>query len=129
MLAVSLIAVALVPALRLMRNSFKIGRDIENRGLLVNYCVSKLEEQIPLLNTNWASGAANGNLAADGYSHVRYEIAHSDAAADGGIPDRLMAIVVTVWDDSNGNTSLDSDESQVTMRTKISKLSTYPGAS
>lgn len=123
--ATVLIGAALVPALKLMRDGMKVGRETETRNLLAIYCDGELERQLALAGATWTSGTPTGDFAADGYANIRYSAQVSDSPADGGISDRLMAISVTVWDDEDGDTILDASEPSVVMRSKTSKLASY----
>jgi hypothetical protein len=73
----------------------------------------------------WTTGTTTGNFSADGYSTVRYIATRSDAPANGGLTNQLMHIQVTVYDDANGNSTLDASELAVRYRTKVAKLATY----
>lgn len=128
MLATSLTALALVPALRLIRQGIKISGELETRQLTTTYCVSKLEEQLCVSAASWEQHVLTGNFADDGYSALRYRVTTSDAAIDGGIPDQLMAVTVIVWEDGNNNGLPDGGELQTTMRSKIAKMTTYQNA-
>lgn len=125
MLATALTALALVPTLNLIRKGIKISSELETRQLTTTYCVSKLEEQLCLAAVNWNSTTSTGNFLSDGYSSLRYQVVTSDAAVDGGITDQLMSVTVVVWEDTDGDSTLDSDELQTSMRSKIAKMTTY----
>ena len=120
-----LLAVALVPALGLIRDSVEVSRQMDTRNLLTTFCVSKLEQHLALTSAAWDTTTVTGTLAAEGYANLRFRVDRSDAALDGGIPDRLMAITVTVWDDADGNAALDSGERSTTFGSKTAKLATY----
>jgi len=123
--ASTLTAVALVPALKLMGESMTLSREVETRNLLTTLCVSKLEEQLARTAVNWTTGTEAGDFAAQGIAGVRYETTRSENVAQGGIPDQLMALQVTVWRDANNDAALGASELQVTMRSKIAKLLQY----
>ena len=125
LIASALIAIALVPALRLMGNSLRIGSDLEDKELLTTFCTSKLEEHLALVSIDWLSGTYTGNFSAEGYATLRFSVTRSDAAADGGITDQLMAVVATTWADLDGDGSLDSDEPSVEFGSKVAKLASY----
>jgi len=125
MLATSLTAMALVPALRLIKQGLKISGELETRHLTTTYCISKLEEQLCVAAATWSSATLNGNFSADGYSQLRYRVISSDTAPSGGIPDQLMAVSVVVWEDTDSDSNPDSTELQTTMSSKIAKMTTY----
>ena len=125
-LALVLVAGTLVPALRLMRQALEQSRAIEQRNLIVSLAMSKLEERLAITSHNWSTGTVSGDFSSQGYSDLRYTVTHSDAATAGGLPNRLMALECTVWQDANGNAQRDSGESYVVFASKISKLAGYP---
>jgi len=125
LLASMLMAVVLVPALRLMRDALSTSRELEQRELLTTFCTSKIEEYLARISAYWQTGTFEGTFTAEGYSHLRYSVNCSDAVGDGGMTNQLMAIVVTTWDDVNGNGMRDTDESAVTLASKVAKLMTY----
>jgi hypothetical protein len=127
--AATIIAVALVPALRMMRDSLKVSRDIETAELMTTLAVSKLEEQMALSSATWSLAAETGNYASLGRSDVRFDVTKTDADGAGGVPDALMVLTVTVWSDKNGNAGKDGNEPGVTFATKISKLLGYQNQS
>ncbi len=124
-MAASLCAVALVPALKLMGESLTLGREVETRNLLTTLGVSKLEQQLARSAASWTSTNETGSFAAEGFAAVRYQLTCSDLASDGGLPDQLMAVRVVVWEDADGDAACDSDELQLSFRSKIAKLALY----
>ena len=115
----------LVPTLVAVRDAMAISRELNRRNLLANYAVSILEEQTATAATNWVNETITGNFAADGYPSVRYTCTKSDDPGDGGIVNQVMSIDVTVFDDENGNSTLDADELNETYRTKVAKMNSY----
>jgi hypothetical protein len=124
-LAASLCATALVPALALIRDSMTLAETIDKRHLLTLYGVAKMEEQLSVVAATWGQGTTSGDFAAEGHPNLRFIVNSSDDAADGGIADRLMNVSVTIYCDDNGNDSLDSSELQTVLTTKIAKLMSY----
>ena len=124
--ASTIIATALVPALRMMRDSLEVSRGVEEADLMSTLCVDKLEEHLNKVAGTWDKTTASGNYAAlEGRSYLKFQVTKSDAVVDGGITDRLMAITAVVWNDANGNGSLDTNEKKVTFATKVSKFVSY----
>lgn len=123
--AVGLLAMTLVPALRLMRDAMDWGSDINERELIVTLCVSTLEENLAIVAQGWSETTSNGSFASEGYAELRYSMTASQQTSDGGMPDQLMAVSVTVWHDANNNDGLDTGESYTTMASKVAKLATY----
>jgi prepilin-type N-terminal cleavage/methylation domain-containing protein len=124
-LATALLAGTLAPALTVMRNAMSISRESARRALLANYAVEALEYAQGVTMQSWTTGTTTGNFASDGYPTLLYSVTRSDAPAGGGITGRLMHVQAVLWDDVNGNSTLDSSEIAVRMRTKVAKLTTY----
>ena len=133
--ATTIIAGTLVPALRMMRDSLSVSRNIELASQMSSYCVSLLEQQMVLTSASWdeSSGTwdqstSTGDYSADGYPSLRYQVERSDAPGDGGISGALMVIRCQVWDDRNGNGGRDAGEPQVNYSTKIGNFASYADA-
>lgn len=124
-LATALLAGTLAPALAVMRNAMAISRETTVRSLLANYAVQKLEEQTAVGIGSWTNGTFSGTFSADGHADVAFTVTRSDDPANGGITGSLMSVRVTVFEDVDTDSSPDSDEIQLTMRTKVAKLGTY----
>ena len=125
MLASAICASALVPALVILRDGLLAAEKIDTRHKLVIYGIQKMEEQMALVAASWTTGTSSGNYSADGYTSIRYTATRSDSGGSGGITNRLMNISVTIYNDDNGNSALDSGEPNTTFTTKVSKLATY----
>jgi hypothetical protein len=125
-LAVVLLATTLVPALTLMRRGLEYGRDVERRNAMMTLGTSTLEQYAAATMAVWTTGPVSGTYAAQGYAELRYDITRSDAAASGGILNRLMALQLTAWHDANNNSVRDAGESHVVLATKVSKVRGYP---
>ena len=124
--ASTIIATALVPALRMMRDSLEVSRSVEEADLMSTLCVDKLEEHLNKTAANWDKTTASGDFSAlEGRSYLKFRVTKSDAVPDGGIGNWLMAITAVVWNDVNGNGSLDGGEKKVTFATKVSKFVSY----
>ncbi len=125
MLATVLLAVALVPALRLVRDSLAWGREIQTREQLTTFSTSKLEEHLALIGADWQTGTYAGNFATEGEPTFRFLVSRSDSNGDGGIIDQLMAVTATTWQDIDGDGSLDSSEPSVVLGGKVAKTLSY----
>ncbi|MGI8982623.1 MAG: hypothetical protein ACR2FY_25605 [Pirellulaceae bacterium] len=124
--ASTIIATALVPALRMMRDSLEVSRSVEEADLMSTLCVDKLEEHMNKVAGDWNKTTASGDFTAlEGRSYLKFQVSKSDAVPDGGIGNRLMAITAVVWNDANGNGSLDGGEKKVSFATKVSKFVSY----
>jgi prepilin-type N-terminal cleavage/methylation domain-containing protein len=128
LMAGTVLAVVLVPALEVMRRSLEMARDVETVQMTTTLCVSKMEEQLALAAYGFTSATTNGNFSADGYASIRFTATRSDTTLSGGIPDRLMAITVTVWQDDNGNSALNAGEISTSLTTKVAKMAIYQTA-
>lgn len=123
--AATIIATTLVPALQIMGESLRISGDVETGALMTTVCVSRLEEEMARSAAAWDLTDTSGNYAALGHADVKYSVVKGDTVAEGGIPDALMAIIVTVWQDRDGDDLRDASEPSVIYGTKISKLRNY----
>jgi hypothetical protein len=123
--ATALLAVSLVPALRLLRDAFEQSRRIETLAMMATLCVSKMEEHLQRTEATWQIGTAGGDFSADGRADLRYRAISSEDAAEGGIPERLMAITVTVWHDLDSDLSPDAGEPSVVLASKVAKMKRY----
>lgn len=124
-LATGICAVALVPALALLRDGMQLADRIDTRHLLLICAVSKMEEQMAIVAANWTTGTFHGNFSADGHHNIRYTVLCSDDPSNGGIAGRLMSVVVTTYRDEDGDNVIDSNEMQTTLNTKIGKSVSY----
>jgi hypothetical protein len=125
MLASTICATAIVPALTLMRDGMANLTKIDVDHMLLLHGIEKMEEQQAICARSWTTGTATGNFSADGNASICFSVTRTDSAASGGITNRLMFISVTTYYDSNGNGVMDSSESRLTFSTKVSKLATY----
>ena len=123
--ATTIITIALVPALRLTRDSIARCDELKNAEMRLALCTSKLEEEMARTAATWDLTSTSGNFAAIGHSQLRFITTKSDAVADGGIPDALTAISVVVWHDQDAGNDLDPDENRTTLATKLAKLISY----
>ncbi|REJ69003.1 MAG: hypothetical protein DWQ31_06160 [Planctomycetota bacterium] len=123
--ATTMMAIAIVPGLELMRDGVRVSRELEAASAMTTLCVSKLEEHLADSAAAWTTTTTSGNFASEGYASLRYSVTRSDEASDGGITNRLMALSVTVWEDADGDTTLDAEESQVTFSTKVARIASY----
>jgi hypothetical protein len=124
-MASTICATALVPALAFMRDGLTLAGTIDTKHMLLTYGVSKLEEQLAIVAATWTEGNLSGDFAADGHANIRYTVTRSDAPASGGIDNRLMSVTVTTFSDDDGDDAMDATEARLTFTTKISKLVNY----
>lgn len=111
-----------------MRDSMELGRDIEIKSLLTTLAVSKMEQHLAETSATWTTTDDSGTFGSDGYTSLRFSVSRSDQVADGGSPDELMAIDVTVWEDQTADGALGAGEPNLSFRTKIAKMATYQNA-
>jgi len=127
-MAASLTALAIVPALAVMRDSIELGTSLDSQNMITTLCVAKLEEHLALAAATFDEAKDSGNFSSDGHSELRYTVTRSTAGIDGGIADQLMAVTVTVWNDADSDTNQDADESSLTLASKIAKMAKYQDA-
>jgi hypothetical protein len=126
--ALAILALTLVPALRLMRDGLTWSRDNETRSVLTTFCVSKMEEYLNLSAATWTTTTATGNFSAEGYPLVKFQVTRSDSGGAGGISGQLMAITVTTWNDANNDGAVTSGEASVELATKVARMALYESA-
>jgi len=123
--ATTILTIALVPALRMIRDAIRVGRNTETANLMATFCTSKLEEQLMRTAAAWTPGTVSGDFTAEGYGNLRFQVVMSDAVADGGIAGQLMAIAATVWNDLNADGNLDAGEPRVVFASKQARNVSY----
>jgi hypothetical protein len=123
--ATALVGSVLVSSLALLRDAASLSERVDAQNLLNTLCVSKLEEQLNLTAADFAAGSASGSFSSLGYGNVRFQAVRTDAAAAGGIPDRLIAVTVTVWRDDDADAAQGSGELAMTLATKVAKMALY----
>lgn len=123
--ASTLIATTLVPALRIMAGGLRATRTLTTSEALATLGTSTLERTLAQTSGDWSTDDASGNFASDGYAGIGFSITRSDQVTDGGIPNRLMAVQVTTWEDRNNNGRWDADEPSVVFASKVARLTTY----
>ncbi len=123
--ASTILTIALVPALKMMRDTIRVGRTTETANLMTTFCASKLEEQLMSTAAVWNPSTVSGDFSAEGYANIRFRVIMSDAAVDGGIANRLMATVSTVWNDLNADGGFDAGEPNVVLASKQARNVSY----
>ena len=123
--ATSIIAIALVPALRVMRDCLRISRETETANLMATLSASMLEEHLLRTAVNWNPTTVTGDFSAEGYPTIRFQVTRSDSSADGGIVNTLMSITATVWDDRDTDGNLDDGEPRSTFASKLARNVAY----
>lgn len=123
--ATTVLAIALVPALRLMRDALAVEEDIEYAAAMSTLCVNQLEQSLSKTAAAWNTTAESGNYSTLGYSRLKYSVSKSDAPANGGLTNQLIAITATVWDDADSDNVLDTGEKRVQFSSKLAKMAVY----
>ncbi|HBE72083.1 MAG TPA: hypothetical protein DDW52_28430 [Planctomycetaceae bacterium] len=122
--ASTIVAIALVPALRLMRGNLLNLENLEINEQLVALCTSKLEAELATTSASWDLASHSGMIGPE-FPGIRYRIDKSDSASAGGIPGQLAVVDVIVWHDADGGNDLDSGESSARLSTKLAKVISY----
>ena len=73
----------------------------------------------------WDPTTVVGDFTADGYPQIRFQVERSDDALDGGIPNALMSITSTVWEDLNTDGVLDANEPRASFSSKLARIVAY----
>lgn len=131
--ATTIIAITLVPALRMMRDSLRVGRETETSNLMATLAASRLEEYLLLSAGQWGSipqgnswntTTDTGNYAAEGYPNLKFSVVRTDSAPE-GIASRLLSITATVWNDLDNDNVWDAGESRSTFASKLARNVAY----
>lgn len=123
--ATTVLAIALVPALRLMRDALAVEEEVEYASAMATLCAGQLEQALAKTSASWNTATESGSYASLGYSRLKYSVTKSDAPASGGLTNQLLAITATVWDDTDNDSVLDVGEKKVQFSTKLAKLAVY----
>jgi hypothetical protein len=123
--ATTILALTLVPTLRMMRDSLRVARDTEQANRVTTLSASKLEEHLVLTAATWSTATVTGDFTADGFPQVKFRVVRSDSPADGGIAGSLMAITSTVWDDRDGDGTWDVGEPRAVYASKLARNAAY----
>ena len=123
--ATTVLAIALVPALRLTRDALAVEGDLEYATAMSTLCVNQLEQSLSKTAASWNTATESGSYATLGYPRLKYSVTKSDAPASGGLTNQLLAMTATVWEDVDGDSILDSGEKKVQFSTKLAKLAVY----
>ncbi len=124
-IATFLMALAIIPAMIFMSSAIHAGHELETWNQMNLLAVGKLEEQLSIAAADFLEGTDTGTFTDPGLNGIRYIATRSTADASGGIADRLMVLNVTVWNDENGNSAVDSGEAQVSYATKLASMTLY----
>ncbi|MDA1055505.1 MAG: hypothetical protein O3C40_34325 [Planctomycetota bacterium] len=117
--ATTIIAIALVPALKLMRDSVRIGRQTETANILATFSMSKLEEHLARTAANWKATEDSGPIP--NYAGLRYQVTKLDEGLGSG----LMRITATAYEDTNRNGKWDNGERNAVFVCKVAKNAAY----
>jgi Tfp pilus assembly protein PilE len=125
--ASTVIAITLVPALRIMRDSLRVSRQLEVREAMATIAMSVLEQESARVSGRWIMQTRTHRQPGrdSGYPSVVAVSTTTDSVATGGIPGSLAVIRVTAFEDTNRTGSLDSNEPSITFATKIAGLTSY----
>ena len=113
-----LVALLIVPSVRLTIQAQENSRRLELRNELSVRCASLLEEEIAAVQRSFRSRTRQRRIRYDG-TDFRCVIRSSDAANNGGVPSRIMCISVLLWHDENRNGTLDISEQSAFLLTRI----------
>ena len=117
--ATAIVAIAVVPALKLMRDSIRYGRQTEVANILATFSMSKLEEHLARTAASWDTTTDSG--AIPNYNGLRYQV----TKVDEGIGSGLMRVTSTAYEDGNGSGTWDAGERSVVFVCKVAKNVAY----
>lgn len=116
--ATTVIAIALVPALRIMRDTIRVGRETETANLLATYSASKLEEHLVRTAASWDTTADTGLIPGYEAQQLRYAVTKVDETG-------LMRLTSRAWEDADNDATWDATEMQVNFSTKVARNVAY----
>lgn len=117
----AVVSLILIPTMALMQDVVQ-GQSVQrHRGELIQLAQSKQNEFRHYARVRFRNMTDRGSFASEGQPSLRYEFYASQAAADGGIPNRLLAMRTLAWHDANSNRRLDPGETSVDLWTCVSK--------
>jgi hypothetical protein len=131
--ATTIIATTLVPALRIMRDALRLGRQTETSNLMATLAASRLEEYLLLsagewgaipTGNPWNTSTDSGNYAAEGYPNLKFLVTRTDSAPE-GISARLLSITAMVWDDVDNDDAWDAGELRSVFASKLARNVAY----
>ena len=117
--ATTIVAITLVPALKLMRDSIRIGRQTETANILATFSMSKLEEHLARTAANWNTTTDSG--AIPNYNGLRFQVTKVDEGFGSG----LMRITSVAYEDANGSGTWDNGERNSVFVCKVAKNVAY----
>jgi hypothetical protein len=123
--ATTIIAMTLVPTLRMMRDALRVARDTEQANRVATLAMSTLEEYLLRTAGAWTTGTVTGDFGAEGLANFKFVVTRTDSLADGGIPGDLMAISAVVWEDRDGDDVWDAGEPRAEFGTKLAHIAAY----
>jgi hypothetical protein len=125
--ASTVIAVSLVPALRIMRDSLRVSRQLEVREAMATIAMSVLEQEAAKVSGQWNMQSTTHRKPGrnSGYPLILAVSTTTDSLKSGGIPGSLAVVNVTAFEDSNRSGSFDADEPSIKFATKIAGLTSY----
>ncbi|MEM9700961.1 MAG: prepilin-type N-terminal cleavage/methylation domain-containing protein [Planctomycetota bacterium] len=123
------LAIALAPALRIVRTALLAADRIDRQERCLMTATDRIEYLMSRGAADWAAtedpAHQHSSAAVPGYPGLRLRDDVWDSPAVGGIQDRLANIEVTAWYDDDGDAALDADEPQVTLTTAVARLTAY----
>lgn len=125
--ASTVIAVALVPALRIMRDSLRVSRQLEVREAMATIAMSVLEQEAARVSGQWNMQMTTHRNPGrnSGYPSILAVSTTTDSIKSGGIPGSLVVVDVTAFEDSNSSGTFDANEPSIKFSTKIAGLTSY----
>lgn len=117
--ASTIVAISLVPALKLMRDSIRIGRQTETANILATFGMSKLEEHMARTAASWDTATESG--AIPNTNGLRFQV----TKVDEGLGSGLMRITATAYEDANGSGTWDNGERNAVFVCKVAKNAAY----
>ena len=117
-----IVGLMIVPSTVFMRDAIRFTARMENRAIMHSLCFNAIEVQCAQVSETFKTAKLQGDFSTQGYPNFAFQTIASSSKKDGGIPNLLMVIKSSVWEDLDKDRRLDADELAVTLETKIAHV-------
>lgn len=116
-----IVGLILVPTTAFMCDVMKGDATQRIRGEMIHMAHGKQDELRQMARLSFNNRTQRGTFAAQGQPQMRYTATCSQAPANGGVSNRLMAISTLAYDDANNNRRLDTGEASIQLWTAVAR--------
>jgi Tfp pilus assembly protein PilV len=128
MIGCTLMAVAITPALVLVRDHLEMGRTLATREMMETQAAAQMERALAIYAADFQEFSTAGAVSETGFGTLRYKVVGTTASGSGGAADALLAITSTVWHDADHDSVQDGDEDSAVIATKLARMTLYEEA-